>query len=118
MIYLLETDLNDDKQVFIALQTVYGISKTKATFLCKQLGFSQNLKIKNLSLSQRSKLIRNVARNKFVITTELKKQKKSIIKQFVNIKLIKGLRRIAGLPVRGQRTHTNAKSARSNAKKY
>jgi ribosomal protein S13 len=52
MVYLLESKLPDNKSIFFALQYVYGIGETRAFLICKKLGFSINLKVKNLSENQ------------------------------------------------------------------
>ena len=114
MVYLLETELNEHKSVYVALQSVYGLGKARVGLICKQLGFAKNLTVKELTYAQKIKLTRAVELNGFLITSELRKRHAFIIKQFLTIKRLKGLRRIQGLPVRGQRTHTNAKSARVN----
>jgi ribosomal protein S13 len=49
MVYLLETELKENKSVFLALKSVYGIGKSRSFFICKQLGFGFNLKIHELS---------------------------------------------------------------------
>jgi small subunit ribosomal protein S13 len=112
MIYLLETKLVENKSIFFALQNIYGIGKFKSSLLCKQLGFSTNLKVKNLSEDQILKLLKLIENSNLFITSDLKKFKLLIIKNLVLIKSYKGLRRINGLPVRGQRTHTNGKNAK------
>jgi ribosomal protein S13 len=48
MVYLLETELSENKSVFLALKNVYGIGKSKSVFICKQLRFCFSLKVKKL----------------------------------------------------------------------
>lgn len=112
MLYLLETNLSNQKSVLFALIEVYGIGKSTALLICKKLGFSINLKIKNLNQEQIAELLQFIDSLDLLLNNELKKLKSIILKRSVNIKSYKGLRRIKGLPVRGQRTHTNAKSAK------
>jgi small subunit ribosomal protein S13 len=114
MVYLLETELKESKSVFLALKNVYGIGKSRSFFICKQLGFGFNLKINELSDDQISKLLKLIESSNFIITSDLKKLKQLITKKLVAIKSYRGLRRINGFPVRGQRTHTNAKTAKRN----
>jgi len=112
MVYLLETKLLETKSIFFALSTIYGIGRTKSFLICKQLGFSTNLKVKSLSDDQILKILKLIETSNLLITSELKKKQILILKRLIFIKSYRGLRRIKGLPVRGQRTHTNAKTAR------
>ena len=112
MVYLLETKLNDNKSIFSALISIYGIGKSNAFSICKKLGFSENLKVKNLSEDHIKKLLKLVENSNLLITSDLKKTKSLILKNLIFIKSYRGLRKIKGLPVRGQRTHTNGKTAR------
>ena len=114
MVYLLETELEENKSVFLALKNIYGIGHSRSFFICKQLGFGFNLKINELSDDQITKLLKLIESSNFIITSDLKKLKQLITKKLVAIKSYRGLRRINGFPVRGQRTHTNAKTAKRN----
>jgi small subunit ribosomal protein S13 len=112
MLYILETKLIDISGIFYALKNVYGIGKTRSLDICKKLGFTKNLKVKDLSEFQIKKLVVLVENSSIIITSDLKKLKSLIIKTLVTIKSYRGLRKIKGLPVRGQRTHTNARTSR------
>jgi small subunit ribosomal protein S13 len=112
MIYILETKLYDNKFIFFALKNIYGIGSSKSLGICKRLGFAKNLKVKNLTEDQIKRLLKVVDESNLLITSDLKKFKNLILKSLVSIKSYRGLRRIKGLPVRGQRTHTNARTAR------
>jgi small subunit ribosomal protein S13 len=114
MLYLLETNLPDRESVFFALSRVYGIGNSTAFSICKRLGFSVNLKIKNLSQEQIAEVLQLVDSLNLSLNNELKKLKSLNLKKLINVKSYRGLRRMRGLPVRGQRTHTNAKSAKKN----
>ena len=112
MVYLLENDLKKDKPLYIALQNIYGIGKKQAIYFCKKLGLSTNLKVHELSTLQKNKLERFIENSDLKINSDLKKFNVSINKKHLIIKSYKGLRKYRGLPVRGQRTHTNAKTAK------
>ena len=112
MIYLFESELPDNMSVFFALKRIYGIGKQSSFLICKKLGFSINLKIKSLSKDQITDILNLIESLNLIIASDLKKFKSLIIKNLVSIKTYRGLRKIQGLPVRGQRTHTNAKTAR------
>lgn len=114
MLYLLETNLPDSKSVFFALTKVHGIGRSTAFFICKNLGFSINLKVKNLNQEQIGEMLQLIDSLELSLNNELKKLKSITLKKLISIKSYRGLRRVRGLPVRGQRTHTNAKSAKKN----
>ena len=115
--YILETELIKNKSILLALKKVYGIGKSRSRYFCKQLGFSFNLKVKNLSDEQITKLLKIIESSNIVIISDLKKIKQLVIKNLVTIKAYRGLRRINGFPVRGQRTHSNGKTAKRNKRK-
>jgi small subunit ribosomal protein S13 len=112
MLYLFETELLKNKTVTLALRSIFGSGNFNATSAIKKLGFSRNLKIKNLSKKQIHKLIRVVNSLNILLANDLKKFRLSIFQNLLTIKSTKGFRKSCGLPVRGQRTHTNAKTAR------
>nr|QXV92919.1 ribosomal protein S13 [Nitzschia anatoliensis] len=114
MLYLLETNLSDQKPVLFALMQIRGIGKSTALFICKKLGFSQNLKVKNLHQEQIADLLQVIDSLHLSLNNELKKLNSMALKKLISIKSYRGLRRARGLPVRGQRTHTNAKSAKKH----
>jgi small subunit ribosomal protein S13 len=101
MIYLFESELPENKSVYFALTHIYGIGKANSFLICRKLGFSANLKVKNLSKDQNIKLIKTIETLNIELASAL-----------VSIRSYRGLRKKQGLPVRGQRTHTNAKTAR------
>lgn len=114
MLYILETNLLEQKSVVFALTKVHGIGKNTAFSICKKLGFSINLKVKNLTQEQIAEMLRLIDSLNLLLNNELKKFKSLTLKNLISIKSYRGLRRVRGLPVRGQRTHTNAKSAKKN----
>lgn len=112
MIYLFETELPDNKLVFLSIMHIYGLGKTSSSFVCKRLGFSKSLKMKDLSKDQINKLIKTIESLNKELAGALKKSKLLSTQKLVSIKSYKGLRKIKGLPIRGQRTRTNAKTAK------
>ena len=112
MLYLLETNLSEKKSVFFALTYVYGIGRSTAFSICKKLGFSINLKVKDLTQEQIIEILQLIDSLNLLLNNDLKKFKAISFKNLVSIKSYRGLRRVRGLPSRGQRTHTNAKSAK------
>ena len=112
MVFLFESELPENKSVFFALTHIYGLGKYQSFIICKRLGFSKNFKIKNLSKEQFQKLSTIIESSNIRIVSELKKYQSLRKKTLLSIKSYKGLRLKQGLPVRGQRTHTNSRTAR------
>jgi len=112
MIYLFDSKLPENKSIVFALTHVYGIGKSNALLICKKLGFLHNLNIKHLSKKQVQKLVKIIESLDIPLSSDLKKSKLINAKKLISIKSRKGLRKSQGLPVRGQRTHTNAKTAK------
>lgn len=112
MIYLFESQLPESKSVFFALRYIYGINKFYTKLLCRITGITKNLKIKDLSNEKINKLIRAAEALELQLAGNLKKLNLLNDKRLLSIKSYRGLRKIRGLPIRGQRTHTNAKTAR------
>lgn len=117
MIYLLETKLPENKSIFFALNSIYGIGRKTSFLICKKLGFSLNLKVKNLSAKQALDLLKIIDFSRLILSNELKKIKLLNFKKLISIKSYKGLRKLKGYPIRGQRTHTNASTAKKLNKK-
>ena len=112
MIYILERKLNINKSIFYGLNEVYGLGQKTSFKICKALGFTQNLKIKELSKSQTKNLLIYVNNLTIKINDDLKQLKIVSLQNSISIKTYRGLRKIRGFPVRGQRTKTNAKTAK------
>jgi small subunit ribosomal protein S13 len=117
MLYLLETKLPENKSIFFALTYVYGIGEKTSILICKKLGFSVNLKVKDITQDQSIEILKIIDSSQLLLSNELKKLKILTLKKLVNIKSYRGLRRSKGFPVRGQRTHTNAKSSSKLSKR-
>ena len=112
MVYIFESELPKNKSILFAMTSVFGIGKSKSLLFCKKLGFTINLKVKNLSKEQITKLIKIIELSDLTIGSDLKKLRLLKTKKLLYIKSYKGFRRKQGLPVRGQRTHTNARTSR------
>ena len=112
MVYLFESKLPENKSIHFALKYIFGIGKKQSALICHKLGFSSNLKVKSLSEDQISQIIKVIDSLNLILANDLKKFKLLVLKRLILIKSYKGLRRKKGLPIRGQRTHTNAKTAR------
>jgi small subunit ribosomal protein S13 len=112
MVYLFESQLPEKKQIHLALNNIYGIGTKHSHLICKKLGFSTNLKINYLSEDQIYQIQKLCDSLNLLLSNDLKKIRLLTIKKLIFIKSYKGLRRKKGLPIRGQRTHTNARTSR------
>ena len=112
MVYLFESKLSDTKSVYFGLTSIYGIGKTRSFLICKKVGLSLNLKIKDLSSSQINQISKVVESSGYILANDLKRLLLLSKQRLISIKSYRGLRRKKGFPVRGQRTHTNAKTAK------
>jgi small subunit ribosomal protein S13 len=112
MVYLFESKLPDNQSINFALVKIYGIGKSTSYLICKKLGFSLNLKVKNLLKDQIIEILKVIELLKLMLSQDLKKFKLLVFKNLVSMQSYKGRRRNLGFPVRGQRTHTNAKTSR------
>lgn len=113
--YILDTKLKDNEIMTIGLTGVYGIGFNTSFKICKKLGLSRNITADQLSKNHLSSLIHILNKEyKLKVSNELKKIESFRLQKLISIKTYRGLRRVKGLPVRGQRTHTNAKTAKKH----
>jgi small subunit ribosomal protein S13 len=112
--FLLSTNLPDRKKVVHALSSIFGIGLNQSSLICKKLGWSNNIKIFELTEIQKLKLVRLIENSSLIITSDLKRALKTFKNNLVSIRSYRGIRSKQGFPIRGQRTHTNGK----NAKKF
>lgn len=111
MIYILETKLLENKPIHFSLTKILGIGKYQSFLICKQLGLAYNCKLSKLTPDQTMKLIKFIDNLSILTNNNLKKSRTMLAKTLIEIKSYKGIRRLRGLPIRGQRTHTNARTA-------
>ena len=109
---IFKVELFKNKSLKILLKSVYGLNNFFSSIIIKKTGFSYNFKSKKLKNNQVITLVAIIDNLSILISTGLKKFKFSVFEKFLNIKLKKNFRLLKGLPVRGQRTHTNAKTAK------
>lgn len=102
------------KHTVIALTSIYGIGKTTAYGICEATGVQPELKVKDLTEDQVEALRNEVA--KFVVEGDLRREISMNIKRLMDLGCYRGLRHRRGLPVRGQRTKTNARTRKGPRK--
>ncbi|ATW29423.1 30S ribosomal protein S13 [Candidatus Williamhamiltonella defendens] len=107
-------NIPDKKHAVIALTSIYGIGRTTALHICAKTGASAAVKISELSEKQIEELREQVA--KYTVEGDLRREVTLNIKRLMDIGTYRGLRHRRGLPVRGQRTKTNARTRKGPRK--
>lgn len=102
-------DLPRDKRVEIALTYIYGIGPARAKESVTTTGISRETRVRNLTEEEVGKLRTFIERN-YKVEGELRREVTQNVKRLIEIGSYRGLRHRRGLPARGQRTHTNART--------
>jgi small subunit ribosomal protein S13 len=108
-------DLPPQKRAQIGLTYIYGIGKSRATAILNNAQINVDTKIKNLSEDELTK-IRAIIDEQGEVEGDLRKQIQLNVKRLMDIGCYRGLRHRRSLPVRGQRTHTNARTRKGPRK--
>lgn len=107
---ILGVDIPGDKRVEIALRYIYGIGPVNAREVLSRANIDPSLRAKNLSEAQLSQIVNAIQEGKYVIEGDLRREIGMNLKRLQAIKSYRGVRHLRGLPVRGQRTQTNART--------
>jgi small subunit ribosomal protein S13 len=102
-------DIPNDRHTYISLTYLYGVGRATAINICRQLGIDLNKKAKELTEDEVAR-IANLLDKEFLIEGQLRRKVAQDIARLRDIQCYRGLRHRRGLPVRGQRTRTNARS--------
>ena len=108
-------DLPREKRIEIGLTYIYGIGRTSANKILAEAGVDPDIRVKNLSEEDEAKL-REVIGQSYVVEGDLRRQTALDIKRLSEIGCYRGLRHRRGLPVRGQRSKTNARTRKGPKK--
>ena len=103
------------KRVEIALRYIHGIGPAHAKEICHQVGIDENRRVSDLSDSEVIQ-IREIIDRDYAVEGDLRREVAMNIKRLMDLGCYRGLRHRRGLPVRGQRTHTNARTRKGPAK--
>ncbi|GMV68754.1 MAG: 30S ribosomal protein S13 [Pseudomonadota bacterium] len=101
-------NIPDQKHAVIALTAIYGVGRSRAKLICEATGISPSSLIKELTEGELESLRQAVAR--FTVEGDLRREVSMNIKRLMDLGCYRGLRHRRGLPVRGQRTRTNART--------
>ena len=108
-------DIPRDKRTVIALTYIFGIGKSIATAILKKAGISEDIRIKDLTEEETTR-IRTIIEKEYEVEGDLRLATNMHVKRLMDIGSYRGLRHRKGLPVRGQRTHTNARTRKGPKK--
>ncbi len=108
-------DLPRNKRGVISLQYIYGIGQTRAKEILAEAGIEESTKVDDWTDENIGK-IREIIQNSFKVEGELRSEVQMNIKRLMDIASYRGLRHRRGLPVRGQRTQTNARTRKGKRK--
>jgi len=97
-----------NKHVVIALTSIFGIGRARSAAICAAAAVAPDMKVKDLSEPEVEKLRNEVAR--FQVEGDLRRENAMSIKRLMDLGCFRGIRHRRGLPVRGQRTRTNART--------
>ena len=103
------------KKVDIALRYIYGIGPQNAKDICKKVGIDMDRRVSDLTESEVIQIRETIDRD-YVVEGDLRREIAQNIKRLMDLGCYRGLRHRRGLPVRGQRTHTNARTRKGPAK--
>ena len=115
MARILGVDLPREKRVEIGLTYIYGIGLTSAKKICAATGVNPDTRVRDLTEEETIKL-RDYIDVNFTVEGDLRRETSQNIKRLMEIGCYRGLRHRKGLPVRGQRTHTNARTRKGPRK--
>lgn len=115
MARLAGVDLPRDKRVEIGLTYIFGIGRSTSNKILKMTGINPDTRVRDLTEEEVSKL-REVIDKNFVVEGDLRRDLAFSIKRLIEIGCYRGIRHRKGLPVRGQRTRTNARTRKGKAK--
>jgi small subunit ribosomal protein S13 len=111
MAFVAGVNIPDNKRVEVSLQGVYGIGPSQAKDIIEKVGVEGNPHVKDLSETELTR-IREVIDKEKKVEGDLRREVNSNIRRLIDIGSYRGLRHRRGLPVRGQRTKTNARAKR------
>jgi small subunit ribosomal protein S13 len=104
-------DVPNEKRVDISLRYIYGIGPKSASQICERSGIAPETKTRDLTDAELTR-IREVMDKDFVVEGDLRREIRQNIQRLIEINCYRGIRHRRGLPVRGQRTKTNARTKR------
>ncbi len=115
MVRILGVDIPDNKRVEISLTYIFGVGNKRSKDIIAELKLDPNMRAHRLKSEDISN-ITTLLQKDYVVEGDLRRQVQNNIKRLINIQCYRGLRHRSGLPVRGQRTSTNARTRKGKKK--
>nr|YP_010394564.1 ribosomal protein S13 [Phytophthora podocarpi]DAZ88611.1 TPA_asm: ribosomal protein S13 [Phytophthora podocarpi]DAZ89040.1 TPA_asm: ribosomal protein S13 [Phytophthora podocarpi] len=115
MLYIFNKTISDSKSILYSLTILYGINEFQSNKICKNIGINPQITLNKLKNNHVNRLVTYINKN-LKVEQLLKKYKTERLNELIEIKSNRGIRQSLGLPVRGQRTHTNAKTSKKLTK--
>ena len=116
MARIIGIEVPPNKRIDIALRYIYGIGPVNAVEILERANIDPSLRAKNLDEQQLSQIVHAIQDGKYVIEGDLRRELGINLKRLTSIKCYRGVRHLRGLPVRGQRTSTNARTRKGPRK--
>ena len=113
---ILGVDIPPHKRIEISLRYIYGIGPANAKIVLTKAKVDPGVRAKDLSEQQLSQIVHAIQEGKYVIEGDLRREIGLNLKRLQGIKCYRGIRHLRGLPVRGQRTQTNARTRKGPRK--
>ena len=108
-------NIPSNKRVEIALTYIHGIGLNSSKKICELANIKDQTRVNNLTESELSQ-IRDIIDKDYLVEGDLRRKKSLDVKRYLDLGCLRGLRHRKNLPVRGQRTHTNARTRKGPAK--
>ena len=109
------TDIPDGKRIEISLTYVYGVGRKTSKEICKERGLYPNMRAHRLTPGEIAKINAKL-QSDYIVEGDLRRQVQGNIKRLISIHCYRGMRHRLGLPVRGQRTRSNARTRKGKRK--
>jgi small subunit ribosomal protein S13 len=109
-------DIPGEKRIDIALRSIYGLGPANSLVVLSKAQIDPAIRAKNLTEQQLSQIVHAIQEGKYVIEGDLRRELGLNLKRLQAIKCYRGIRHLRGLPVRGQRTQTNARTRKGPRK--
>ena len=116
MARLFGTEIPHEKRIEASLPDIYGIGRSTSKRILEQAGINPDIRTGQLTDEQLTKIVQVITTDGILIEGDLRREKQSILKRLASINCYRGQRHRRGLPVRGQRTRTNARTRKGKKK--
>jgi small subunit ribosomal protein S13 len=116
MARIIGVEIPGEKRIDIALRYIYGIGPSNAIDILEKAKIDRSIRAKDLDEQQLSQIVHAIQDGKYIIEGDLRRELGLNLKRLQSVKCYRGIRHLRGLPVRGQRTSTNARTRKGPRK--